>query len=54
LVAVFGGVVAILMPQTLLFEQILEATRGLLIAVLRKVLNSCDNIFCLRLRLGPE
>jgi hypothetical protein len=34
LVAMFNGVVALLMPWTPLLEEFLEATRGLLIAVL--------------------
>jgi hypothetical protein len=44
LVTLFGGVVVILMPWTLLFEEVLEAARGLLGAVLRRALYSCDSV----------
>jgi hypothetical protein len=38
LIALFGSVVVVLVPQTLLFEEVFEATRGLLRTILRRVL----------------
>jgi hypothetical protein len=49
LVALFGGVVAILMPQTLLFEQVLETTEGLFCGILCRALNSRNSVVLLTL-----
>jgi hypothetical protein len=49
LVALLGGVVAIQMPQTLLFEQVFEAAKGLFRVVLRRVLYSRDYVVWLAL-----
>jgi hypothetical protein len=51
LVALVGGVVALQMPQTLLFEQVFEAARGLFRVVFRKVLNSHDCVVWLALAI---
>jgi hypothetical protein len=51
LVALVGGVVALQMPQTLLFEQVFEAARGLFRVVFRKVLNSRDCVVWLALAI---
>jgi hypothetical protein len=37
-------VVVVLVPQTLLFEEVFEATRDLLRTVLRRVLDSRDSV----------
>jgi hypothetical protein len=44
LIALFGSVVVVLVPQTLLFEEVFEATRDLLRTVLRRVLDSRDSV----------
>jgi hypothetical protein len=42
LIALLGGVVALQVPQALLFQQVLEADGGLLRVVFRRVLYSRD------------
>jgi hypothetical protein len=42
LVALLGGVIALQMPRTLLFQQVFEAAGGLLRVVFRRVLDSRD------------
>jgi hypothetical protein len=49
LIALLGGVVALQMPRTLLFQQVFEAARGLLQVVFRRALDSCDYIVWLAL-----
>jgi hypothetical protein len=49
LIALLGGVVALQMPRTLLFQQVFEAVGGLLRVVFRKELDSCDCVFWLAL-----
>jgi hypothetical protein len=49
LVALLGGVVAVQMPQTLLFQQVLEAAEGLLRVVFRWALDSRDSVVWLAL-----
>jgi hypothetical protein len=49
LIALFDSVVVVLVPQTLLFEEVFEATRGLLRTVLRMVLDSRDSVIWLEL-----
>jgi hypothetical protein len=52
LVAMLGGVVAVQMPQTLLFQQVFEAAGGLLRVLLRRVLDSRDSVVWLALAVG--
>jgi hypothetical protein len=54
LVALLGGVVAVQMPQALLFQQVLEAAGGLLRVVFRRALDSHDNVFWLALAIGTR
>jgi hypothetical protein len=49
LVALLGDVVALQMPRALLFQQVIEAARGLLRVVFRRTLDSRDCIFWLAL-----
>jgi hypothetical protein len=49
LVALLGGVVALQVPQALLFQQVLEAVGGLLQVVFRGALDSRDSVVCLAL-----
>jgi hypothetical protein len=49
LVALLGGVVALQVPHALLFQQVLEAARGLLRVVFRGALDSRDSVVCLAL-----
>jgi hypothetical protein len=51
LVALFGSVVAIQMPRALLFQQVFEATGGLLRVVFRRALDSCDCVVWLALAI---
>jgi hypothetical protein len=52
LVALLGGVVAVQMPQALLFQQVFEAAGGLLRVVFRRPLDSRDNVVWLALAVG--
>jgi hypothetical protein len=54
LVALLGGVVAVQMPQALLFQQVLEAARGLLRVVFRRALDSRDSAVWLALAIGTR
>jgi hypothetical protein len=54
LVALLGGVVAVQMPQALLFQQVFEAARGLLRVLLHRVLDSCDSVVWLALAVGTQ
>jgi hypothetical protein len=47
-------VVAILVPRTLLYEQVLEATRGLLVGILRRALNNRDSVVWLALAVSTR
>jgi hypothetical protein len=49
LVALLGGVVAVQMPQALLFQQVLEAAGGLLRVVFHRALDSRDSVVWLAL-----
>jgi hypothetical protein len=49
LVALLGGVVALQMPRTFLFQQVFEATRGLLRLVFRRALDNYDCVVWLAL-----
>jgi hypothetical protein len=49
LVALLGGVVALQVPQALLFQQVLEAAGGLLRVVFRGALDSRDSVVSLAL-----
>jgi hypothetical protein len=49
LVPVFGGVVALQVPQVLLFQQVFEAAEGLLQVVFRRALDSRDSVVWLAL-----
>jgi hypothetical protein len=51
LVALLGGVVAVQMPRALLFQQVLEATGGLLRVVFRRALDSRDSVVWLALAI---
>jgi hypothetical protein len=51
LVALLSGVGALLMPRTLLFEQVFEVSRGLFRVVFQWVLNSRDYVFSLALAI---
>jgi hypothetical protein len=54
LVALLGGVVAVQMPQALLFQKVFEAAGGLLRVVFRKALDSCDSVVWLALAIGTR
>jgi hypothetical protein len=54
LVALLGGVVAVPMPQALLFQQVFEAARGVLRVLLRRALDSCDSVVWLALAVGTQ
>jgi hypothetical protein len=47
----FGGVVAVQMPRALLFQQVLEAARGLLRVVFRRALDIRDSVIWLALAI---
>jgi hypothetical protein len=49
LVALLGGAVALQVPRALLFQQVFEATRGLLRVVFRRALDSRDCVVWLAL-----
>jgi hypothetical protein len=49
LVALLGGVVALQVPRALLFQQVLEAAKGLLRVVFCRALDSCDCVVWLAL-----
>jgi hypothetical protein len=51
LVALLGGVVAVQMPQALLFQQVFEAAGGLFRVVFRRALDSRDSIVWLALAI---
>jgi hypothetical protein len=51
LVALLGGMVAVQMPWALLFQQVLEAARGLLRVVFRTALDNCDSFVWLALAI---
>jgi hypothetical protein len=51
LVAQLGGVIALQMPRTLLFQQVFEAARGLLRVVFHRVLDSRDCVVWLALAI---
>jgi hypothetical protein len=51
LVALLGGVVALKMPQTLLFKQVFEAAIGLFRVVFCRTLNSRDCVVWLALAI---
>jgi hypothetical protein len=51
LIALLGGVIALQVPRTLLFQQIFEVARGLLQVVFRRVLDSHDCIVWLALAI---
>jgi hypothetical protein len=51
LVALLGGVVALQVPWTLLFQQVLKAAGGLLRVVFRRVLDSRDCVVWLVLAI---
>jgi hypothetical protein len=51
LVALLGGVVALQVPQTLLFQQVFEVARGLLRVAFRRVLDSHDCVVWLALAI---
>jgi hypothetical protein len=51
LVALLGGVVALQVPHTLLFEQVFEAARGLFQVIFRRALDSCDYVVWLALAI---
>jgi hypothetical protein len=48
-IALLGGVVALQMPRTLLFQQVFEAAGGLLRVVFRRALDSRDCVVWLAL-----
>jgi hypothetical protein len=50
-VALLGGVVALQVPQELLFKQVFEAARGLLRVVFRRALDSHDCVVWLALAI---
>jgi hypothetical protein len=54
LVALLGGVVAVQMPQALLFQQVFEAAGGLLRVLLRRALDSRDSVVWLALAVGTR
>jgi hypothetical protein len=54
LLALLGGVVAVQMPRALLFQQVLEAARGLLQVVFRRAQDSRDSVVCLALAIGTQ
>jgi hypothetical protein len=54
LVALLGGVVAVQVPRSLLFQQVLEAARGLLQVLLRRALDSHDSVVWLALAVGTR
>jgi hypothetical protein len=54
LVALLGGVIAIKMPRTLLFQQVFAAARGLLRVLLRRALHSRDSVVWLGLAVGTR
>jgi hypothetical protein len=54
LVALLGGVVAVQMPRTLLFQQVFEAAGGLLRVVIRRALDSRDSVVWLALEIGTR
>jgi hypothetical protein len=54
LVALLGGVVAVQMPRALLFQQVFEATGGLLRVLLRTALDSRDSVVWLALAVGTR
>jgi hypothetical protein len=54
LVALLGGVVAVQVPRALLFQQVLEAARGLLQVLLRRALDSHDSVVWLALAVGTR
>jgi hypothetical protein len=51
LLALFGSVVALQVPQALLFQQVFEAARGLLRVVFRRALDSRDCVVWLALAI---
>jgi hypothetical protein len=51
LITLLGGMIALQMPRALLFQQILEAARGLLRVVFHRALDSCDCVVCLALAI---
>jgi hypothetical protein len=54
LVALLGGVVAVQMPRALLLQQVFEAARALLRVLLRRALDSRDNVVWLALAVGTR
>jgi hypothetical protein len=52
LVALFGGVVAVWMPRTLLLQQVFETAGVLLRVPFRKALDSRDGVVWLALAVG--
>jgi hypothetical protein len=54
LVVLLGGVVAVQMPQALLFQQVFEAAGGLLRVVFRRALDSRDSVVWLALAIGTR
>jgi hypothetical protein len=54
LVALLGGVVAVQMPRALLFQQVFEATGGLLRVVFRRALDSRDSVVWLAFAIGTR
>jgi hypothetical protein len=51
LVALLGGVIALQMPRTLLFQQVFEVGRGLVRVVFRRALDSRDYVVWLALAI---
>jgi hypothetical protein len=54
LVALLGGVVAVQMPRALLLQQVFEDAGGLLRVLLRRALDSRDNVVWLALAIGTR